>query len=311
MDYLSEKISYKSFQTLKPAIVAILEQYLQSRITSKHTGRKRHFDLNLFLDAVYQLLDNGDKSVWLKKSNNEVAGSYKRYLRHLKASNAMNIIFDHSLENEPEAFKLFADCFIAKSIDGNEGVGPNPTDRARNGIKCGLLIDERGIIWRHIILPANKSENTALISLLAHPFKKNKAVFTDAGFRFKQDALSVYTERGLRIVTKPRQTTPKNGYPKNFVCTGCCKRNKCTNGKLCINSNKRIDINKVKMSHQLHSRDNKIIKMNRWKIEKVNGSIRRFRGVNLKTTKLISTYELIVQFGILLHNCYQIKNPLR
>lgn len=72
MDYLSEKISYKSFQTLKPDIVAILEQYLQSRITSKHTGRKRHFDLNLFLDAVYQLLDNGDKSVWLKKSNNEV-----------------------------------------------------------------------------------------------------------------------------------------------------------------------------------------------------------------------------------------------
>ena len=65
------------------------------------------------------------------------------------------------------------------------------------------------------------------------------------------------------------------------------------------------------MSHKLHSRDKKVIWMNRWKIEKVNGSIRRFRGVNLKTTKLISTYELLVQFGILLHNHYQIKNPLR
>ena len=89
---------------MKPAIVAILEQYLQNRITSKHTGRKRQFDLNLFLDAVYQLLDNADKSVWLKKSNTEVAGSYKRYLRHLKASNEMNIIFERSLENEPEPF---------------------------------------------------------------------------------------------------------------------------------------------------------------------------------------------------------------
>ena len=75
IDYLSEKITYQSFQTLKPTIIEILESYLQERITSKHSGRKRTFDLNLFLDAIYQLLDNGDKSVWLKTHNRLITGS--------------------------------------------------------------------------------------------------------------------------------------------------------------------------------------------------------------------------------------------
>ena len=211
INYLSEKISYQSFQRVKPTIIEILEKYLQNKTTSKHSGRKRTFDLNLFLDAIFQLLDNGDKSVWLKTHNQRIAGSYKRYLRLLKDSNALQIAFDLILEKESEPFKLFADSFIVKSIDGSQGVGPNPTDRFRNGIKCGLLIDERGVIWRSAIVTANKSENAVLNQLLKKPFKTSKAVFTDAGFCFKPDAHAEFRKNGIRVVTKPKLNTPKKG----------------------------------------------------------------------------------------------------
>ena len=152
----------------------------------------------------------------------------------------MQIAFDLILETELEPFKLFADSFIVKSIDGSQGVGPNPTDRFRNGIKCGLLIDERGVIWRSAIVTANKSENAVLNQLLKKPFKTSKAVFTDAGFCFKPDAHAEFRKNGIRVITKPKLNTPKKGYNKNFVCLKCRTHNKCSNGKLCINSNKGI-----------------------------------------------------------------------
>ena len=86
INYLSEKISYQSFQRVKPTIIEILEKYLQNKTTSKHSGRKRTFDLNLFLDAIFQLLDNGDKSVWLKTHNQRIAGSYKSIVALFKIS---------------------------------------------------------------------------------------------------------------------------------------------------------------------------------------------------------------------------------
>ena len=130
MNYLDSKHSYQSFQSLKPDIIEILERYLHSRINSKHTCRKRSFDLDRFLYAIYQLLDNGDKSVWLKKRDTQIAGSYKRYLRYLKASDAINIASKRCLSGRDTAFKLYADTFTVKSIDGGERVGL-PSETAR------------------------------------------------------------------------------------------------------------------------------------------------------------------------------------
>ena len=69
-----------------------------------------------------------------------------------------------------------------------------------------------------------------------------------------------------------------------------------------------IVLPKRNQSHKLHHTDNKLLK-HRWRIEQVNGQLRRSRSINTKWTKSISTYQLFLKMVIMIHMCRIIYFP--
>ncbi len=55
--------------------------------------------------------------------------------------------------------KQSIDVTIIKSINGSDSIGPNPTDRGRNGNKISILVDHIGVPISRIITEANKSDH--------------------------------------------------------------------------------------------------------------------------------------------------------
>ena len=62
----------------------------------------------------------------------------------------------------------------------------------------------------------------------------------------------------------------------------------------------------IKKSHKLSSRDKRELKTHRNTIEIVNSRIRRFRGVNTKFVKRISSYKCLLSIAILCVGCYNL-----
>ena len=52
---------------------------------------------------------------------------------------------------------------------GEKDNGPNPTDRAKPGMKDHLLVDERGVPLSAMVTAANVNDHVALPDLLANP----------------------------------------------------------------------------------------------------------------------------------------------
>ena len=52
---------------------------------------------------------------------------------------------------------------------GGKDNGPNPTDRAKPGMKDHLLVDERGVPLSAVVSAANVNDHVALPDLLANP----------------------------------------------------------------------------------------------------------------------------------------------
>jgi len=55
-----------------------------------------------------------------------------------------------------------ADCALGKARSGGEEVGPNPTDRAKNGTKRSWLVEADGGPLGAVVAPANQNDQLLL-----------------------------------------------------------------------------------------------------------------------------------------------------
>lgn len=297
-----QRVSRRFFQVFKPLLKERFEQYLNLQKTSQ-AGRPRKFDLDIFFEAFFQLVDNGSKISNLAICFPQIAGSFKRYLRLFCQSRLLECLNNQLLLQLKAGDCLTIDSFVVKSCDGKELTGKNYLDRGRKGVKVTIISNLQQIIENYDIFPANKGETSCLESLLEkRPPPKKVTLLGDSGFIGKNIA-SFCHERQVRLVAKPRQTTPKKGYQKDFQCKACKDGKRCYNGKTCINSKNYSS--EPKITHKLSKKDQQLLERERPKIEHINGVLRRFRGINTKFTKRIITYQTIVSFGVLCHNFYR------
>jgi len=295
-------LSRKGYLALKPILIRNFQTFLDSRKTS-NAGRKRKFPLDVFFEAFYQMVDNATKFENLYICFPSIAGSFKRYLKHLSYSKILNQLNCELLATKPVRSPNIIDSFVVKSCDGSESTGPNYLDRGRKGVKVTLIADLNQVIENFGIFPANIGEGECCKRLLTKkPFEKQITLLADAGYVGKNLA-DFCSKQRVRLVANPRQTVPKKGYPADFKCVGCQKRNKCNNGVTCVNSKNYRDPSKgPKMTHTISKRDALMLEKERSKIEWTNGRIRRYRGVNVKYVKKISTFETMVCFAVLCNN---------
>jgi hypothetical protein len=143
------------FQILTPLLVNKFSVFLQQR--RQKSGRPMTMDLPKFFEALYDVIDNGSKYKSVEKHYQIPKSTFSRYIKLLGESEIIKSTFDKINRNVPvEGGLLIVDTFTVKSVDGSEGLGRNPTDRGRAGLKDQLICDQNKIIQDVHLAPANQ-----------------------------------------------------------------------------------------------------------------------------------------------------------
>lgn len=304
-----EKRSMAAFNAVKPLLCEKLNKYLNSKKRSKagviEPLAPRKMDLMVFFTALFECVDSGSKEDYIELHYPQIKGSFNRYKTHCTQSRVIPELIDELRDCKGDCIpnQFIIDSFMAKSWDGSEDTGKNPTDRGRQGIKGNIVCGPDKFVYAHQILPANKSENECLRRLLtsgAMHFGKSVSLLADRGYSGKGIAQEC-KDKQIRLICQPKAVQPKR--LKEFTCLSCKQGKGCKNGVTCVNSNARRHPNDPpKMSHKLHYRDAKALRENRSYVEHVNGYLRRFRGINTKFVKKSSNYRMYVDVGIMCLN---------
>jgi IS5 family transposase len=165
---------------------------------------------------------------------------------------------------------LITDTFIVKSMNGREGTGRNPTDRGRQGIKVSLVCDDQRITHDLIIGSANQPDVKLLEKSIEKISKLERHIkcLADAGYIGHAIRFKCLKKR-IDLIARPRKT--RSG----------------------------------KMTHQLSDEEFTLLKMKRCRVELLNSQIRRHRGLMIKWTRNIKSYQCFLYLIILCITCYQ------
>lgn len=289
--------SWDIFQAIKPTLIRRFKDYLAKRTKSK-AGAPIKFELSKFFDVVFEQMDSSLKFSYIKRTYPTVAGSYKRYFRHLKESGIIEDLFTQSalITNKNQLF--IVDSFVVKSIDGNEGTGPNYLDRGRKGVKVTLLVNTNKVIKMIFLSPANQSEVRCLQNIVDYNHFRKCTILADKGYLSKK-LRERCALKGLKLITPPKKISSKPN--PNWICKGCTAGKTCTGPKMCRNRQNNHN-NGDRFTHLLNIHEEKLLTDHRNKIEHCNGYLRRFKAINIKSVKLRSSYLFLVTLGCLLNN---------
>lgn len=156
------------FEKIKPYVKERIVQFLDGRRKSTR-GRKREVDLDHLLDCLFYITDNGIKLSYTKELFNIPRSTYYFYFKLISDSNILEQIHNEIVkEYHTDVFDedhsyMITDTFTVKSMDGSDGVGRNPTDRGRNGIKVSLICDHMQVTHAVYIVPANVHDAKTLL----------------------------------------------------------------------------------------------------------------------------------------------------
>jgi hypothetical protein len=255
-----------AFETIKLLLIQNLEETIKNKKKS-NAGRKMTTSLNTFLNAVFAVANDGIKTTNISQYFNIPKATFMRYNKILMENNIFENFYKNNFSRDDMCINnlLMTDSFTVKSLDGNEQVGPNSTDRGRNGIKVSVICDFNYLITNIHVDKANNHDTKLLKKTLTAKFEKRKRMLADAAYVGK-NMKEFCKENNCRLIAKPRY-----------------KRNK-------------------KLTHYLKSTDHKEINY-RWRIEKLFGMLRRFRGINLKYTKKILSYVSYLYLAIICITC--------
>lgn len=270
------KKKYKEvYDELKPYIIREIIKYLDDKKTSNR-GRKRAIDWDKFLECLFGLTDNGLKTTYIKQIFNISKSTYYFYFKMFSEDKLFEKIYskiiDSYLSINPIDY-LITDTFTVKSLDGSQGVGRNPTDRGRKGIKVSLICDQNLVTHSVYIEGANVHDSKILIPTINNSITNLRGYncLADSGYAGQKYITKVKSETGINVISKPKRTS-----------------------------------NKSKMSHTISTSEKLLLDQKRNGIERLNGNIRRFRGIMNKYTKKILSYRMYLFVALLSITCYNI-----
>jgi len=262
------------FKRLKPVLIQELKTSLSMRILCP-SGRKRNPDLlEKFFDAMYYILETGSQTKRIKEFYGISKGTFYWYLNWMIEHSILENSYKNLVRQLPTTNLLITDSFIVKSMQGSEGLGRNPVDRGRQGMKVSLICDTDRVVRGLQIGGANQHDVKLLTKTIEDLPEPNPSELTtilgDSGYvgkRIRQECQS----RNFRLIVKPRRTRKRG-----------------------------------KKTHILLKCDAHLLQTKRNLIELLNGNIRRFRSLMIKWFRRIETYKCFLYLGLLCISCYQI-----
>jgi len=272
VDFTNNDKKYRLiFECLKTYLIKEVNKFIDGQ---KHDtrGRKRTVDLNKFFDCLFSIVDNGIKMSYINEYCGISKSTFYYYFNILKYSGLLEKIHSEIIASVKNIDYLITDSFTVKSMDGSEGVGRNPTDRGRKGIKVSLLCDQNLITHGIFLEKANVHDSKILVPTInSCPSKiKGKRCLADSGYAGHEYIRTIKRQTGIILIPKPKRTR-----------------------------------NKFLMSHELSTQDMELLK-HRNRIERLNGNIRRFRGIMIKYTKSLLSYKTYLFVAIICTTCYSL-----
>jgi putative transposase len=273
---LSSPKFYKDvFDHLKKHLIDRTIEMLDQRKKSK-CGRKRTIDLDNFYDCLFFIADNGMKTYYITDHFGITKSTYYYYFDLISKSGLVELIYSE-IVMEYTALGindyLVTDTFTVKSMDGSDGLGRNPTDRGRKGLKVSLICDQNLITHAVDLEPANIHDSKILEKTIDQSITNlsGHICLADSGYAGQKYISTIKEKTGLILISKPKKTRSSS-----------------------------------KMSHQISDEDLKLLNKKRNLIERLNGNIRNFRGLMIKYTKKISSYRTYLYIALLCITCYQL-----
>lgn len=262
------------FQILKPSFKEKIIQLLKDRKKSNR-GRPCSVDWNKFLDCMFSICDNGTKLSYCKEHYGIARSTYFFYFGIISSSKLLEKFYSEILSrlstSRPEY--VIADTFTVKSMDGSNGLGRNPTDRGRKGLKVSLICDPNLVVLSALTDKANVHDSKLLeptIKICSSNLKTVKCL-ADSGYAGRKYIEKIKENTGVNLVSKPKKTR---------------------NPKL--------------MSHKLSEDDSELLKKKRNGIELLNGQIRSFRSLMIKYVKTIDSYTTYLYLALICISCYNL-----
>ena len=172
---------------------------------------------------------------------------------------------------EPDDY-LMTDTFTVKSMEGTEGVGRNPTDRGRNGIKVSLICDQYLITHAVHVTSANTHDSMILAPTIEASISDlhGKKCLADSGYAGHKYISKIQSKTGILLISKPKKTRSSM------------------------------------MSHHISKEESVLLQKKRNYIERLIGNIRKFRGLMIKYTQKISSYRTYLLLAICCITCYHL-----
>lgn len=261
---LKRDSSREVFESFKPVLIAHID-YLITAKKKSNAGRPITTSLDIFCNALYHVTSSGLKISSVPELFGIPKSTFLRYFQLLVRSKLLERLYDQLREVSRPSTKLsIIDSFLVKSIDGSETTGRNPCDRGRRGCKV-FLVCNANMICQHVwVCGANESENTGLREFIktSKPVKRVR-ILGDAGYVGKSVSEECL-QKGFRLIAQPRKTR-SGGY-----------------------------------THRLNWRDKRELKAERNKIERLNGMVRRYKAVAVKSFKQITSYVTVLLLALIL-----------
>ena len=261
------------FKKLKPLIIERIQTVLINR-RIRQTGRPITTNFDQLLDALFFLCDTGAQTHYVTEHYGISKGTFYRYLKMLTEYHILEDLYQQIIVGIPLTKELITDTFTVKSMRGSHGLGRNPNDRGRQGLKVSIICDTNRITRAIHIGPANTHDSKLLLP-------------------------TIKQQKGLKSIQKPIKCLCDAGYVGRQLANDCQKENISL-----VVKQKKVGKNGC-LSHQLNHHDQIVLDKYRNRIELLNGNIRRFRGLMMKWVTNISTYQCFLYVSLLCITCYQ------
>lgn len=261
------------FYKIKPYLISKFKDIVKNRHISNR-GRPAKFNYDKFFEAMFFIIDNSVKMSYIKNIFNIPTSTFYFYFNIIIKSSFFEIIHKELCNTSKpltESDYVMTDTFTVKSMDGSIGVGRNPTDRGRMGIKVSIICDNHLITRAIYLAPANVHDSKLLLPTINSSVSniKNIKCLADSGYAGHKYIENINRLTHINLISKPKRNANKN-----------------------------------KKTHVLTSFDSELLDSKRNGIERLNGNIRRFRGLMVKYTKTIKSYQTYLYLAIICINCY-------
>jgi hypothetical protein len=260
----------ETFQKFIPLIhQRLLEKIQDQKTGSPNVGSPLTTDLKLLIEAVFFVCDSGAQHKWVKHFYGIPGTTYIRYRNMLLP--ILDDLYSDLVRDLPITEALITDTFTVKSMDGQEGVGSNPTDRGRNGFKVSLICDTNRIVRNIDFDKASVHDHDIFQNTIQtiEPFQSQIQCLADSGY-VGRSLRELCSSKNIKLIAKPRKK--RNGH----------------------------------LTHFLTSKETKLLKRRRNQIELLNGHIRKFRSLMIKWTKKMDSYKCYLYVALLCITGYQL-----